>query len=1304
MSDGIAIIGAAGRFPGARNLEEFWRNLCNGVNCISLFSEDEALQAGVKPEIVRNPNYVKARGILSDMAWFDAEFFGFSPREADITDPQQRHFMECAWEALENAGYDPATFGGPIGMYAGSSLSNYLFLLTAMPDLVESMGNFQIEIGNDKDFLATRTSYKLNLSGPSVNVNTACSTSLVAVCLACQSLENHQCDLALAGGVSITIPQYSGYMYHQGGILSPDGHCRAYDAKAQGTVGGTGAGVVVLKRAEEAVEDGDEVIAVIKGYAINNDGGQKVGFTAPSVEGQAAVISEALANAGVSAETVTYVEGHGTGTQLGDPIEVAALTRAFRRETGKKQYCGLGSVKSNIGHLDAAAGVAGLIKAALAVKEGKIPGTLHYEEGNGAINFGESPFYVNGKLAEWKREGGVRRAGVSSFGIGGTNAHVVLEEGPGGWKSSGGREKQLLVLSGRNEGALEEGARRLREHLAGGGEWGVERLADAAYTLGVGRKGFAHRLAVVCGSAAEAMERLKEERGKQAERAGQVQRGRWTGGRRTVAVLLSGQGSQYVQMGRELYGKERVFREEIDWRSEWLKGEMGLDVREVMYAEGEEEERRARELLRQTWVTQPALYVLERALLKQWESWGVEIGAMLGHSLGEVVAASAAGVMSEEEGLKLVAARGRLMWETRRGGMLSALLGEEEARRYERKGVEIGAVNGREQVVFTGGEEELAEVEGELKSAGVAVKRLEVERAFHSERMEAVRERYLEVVKGIRLRKPEKRYMSNVTGRWAGDEVCEAEYWWEQMRRPVRFAAGVEEMVAGGERVWLEIGPGESLGRLVGQEMRRQGDKGTVVASLGGEARKGEDQEQMIRALGKLWVEGVGVDWKRYYGQQRRRRIPLPTYPFQRQRYWIQEPDQVATTHRNQDAAGPNAELKSPASHSPAGMNAMPQSPPLPMEAAITEIWKQLLGIDEIGVNDNFFELGGHSLMAVQMVGRLRDKLRVEVPLERFLEEPTIEGMVKRAQSPGSRAPERSVLVGLRTSGTNPPFFAVHPIGGGAFIFRNLAQHLGPDQPFYGLQALELAEIGEEGDPYLSLEDMAARYLHAVRSVQPVGPYFLGGHSWGGVLAFEMAQQLTRKGEEIRLLALFDTPSPAELSKLDALDDAGILVGLARDLGFQRGVELPLSVDDIRVLQKHEQLDRVIKALQKFGLLPADADARWLQRHLQGYRSRLRFVRNYRPEIYPGQLTFFRAADLDEVMTEDLDRLKLDYNSPVFAWDKLSSEPIQLYVVPGNHSEIMFEPHVQTLAERVSACIAKAIATPCVSGCTADLR
>ena len=1290
MHEGIAIIGAAGRFPGSKTIEEYWRNLCDGVECISFFSDEELLETGVRPEQLSNPNYVRARAVVQNIDQFDAEFFGFSPREAEITDPQQRLFLECAWEALESAGYNPDTHRAPIGVYAGASLSNYLFMLFSNPELVELVGNFQIEIGNDKDFLSTRTSYKLNLCGPSVNVNTACSTSLVAATLACQSLLTHQCDMALAGGVSLGIPQRIGYLYNKGGISSPDGHCRAFDAQAQGTVGGNGVGVVVLKRLEDAITDGDPVIAVIKGFAINNDGGAKVGFTAPSVEGQAAVICEAMANAGVGPETVTYVETHGTATTLGDPIEILALTRAFRFGTDKNQFCAIGSVKTNIGHLDSAAGAAGLIKAALVVKHGIIPPSLHYREPNPQIDFGNSPFYVNAQRQTWKPETGLRRAGVSSFGIGGTNAHVVLEEAPAPWTSSSSRKAQLLVLSARTKTALHQAASNLQEYLQKPGEQAI--LSDAAYTLAVGRKAFQQRMAVVCGSREEAIRCLDLE-----SPAGRSL-GECAGSDRPIVLLLSGQGSQYIHMGRHLYEQDRVFRAEIDRSSEYLKPLLGLDLRLVMYPEAGTEAR-ATDLLRQTWITQPAIYVLENALLKLWESWGVKGSAMLGHSLGELVAATAAGVLSGEDGLRMAVLRGRLMWETEPGAMLGVGLSEEAALKYQRGGISLAAVNGSQQVVFSGGEKEIAGLEKELEQEGIAVQRLEVERAFHSEKLEPIREEFMAVVKGFKLNKPAKPYISNVTGKWAGAEVTEPGYWWEQMRRPVLFAAGVQHLLPAEDWLWLEVGPGEVLSRLVRHALRRAGKNSAVVASLWGKGNSDKEQKGIVQSLGKLWVNGVKVDWAGYYCEEKRRRVPLPTYPFQRQSYWAAIPKEpqptevkvpaevsIKTTVRQQSE---------PSSlHSRPHLQASYVPPEKDMEIVLIGVWQELLGIKGIGVNDNFFDLGGHSLLLLQMVGRLREKLDIQVPLEGFIEEPTVAGLTRRIESGGNDGSKRSVIAPIRTSGTKPPLFGVHPVGGGAFLYRQLAHHLGPEQPFYGLQALGLADIGEHGDPYSSLEHMAAEYLADIRTVQPTGPYFLSGLSWGGVLAFEMAQQLTRKGEEVGLLALFDTPSPAELSKLDGLDDAEILVGLARDLGFQRGIELPLSVGEVRALTQEEQFVRVLHALQEFGLLPGEVTTGWLRRLLQGYRSRLGFVRNYVPDIYPGRITFFRAGDFDEEMMKGLDRLNMDYSSPSFAWDKLSTEPVEVFIIPGNHSEMVIEPNVQVLAEHLNACINRSITCP----------
>jgi len=1283
IPEAIAIIGMAGRFPAAKNVEEYWQNLCAGRECVSFFSEQELADSGISEETLANPAYVRAAGVLEGITLFDAEFFGFSPREAEITDPQQRLFLECAWEAIESAGYCPDSYKGPIGVFAGSSLSNHLFMLRSSPEIMDLVGGYQIEIGNDKDYLSTRTSYKLNLSGPSINVNTACSSSLVAVSMACHSLLHHQCDVALAGGVSINLPQKIGYMYRKGGIHSPDGHCRAFDEKAQGIVGGSGVGVVALKRLEDAFADGDEIIAVIRGSAVNNDGALKVGFTAPSVQGQTAVICEAIAAAGVEPETITYVEAHGTGTSLGDPIEVEALTRAYRYGTEKKNFCALGSVKTNIGHLDTAAGVAGLIKAALATKHGVIPPSLHFTRPNPQLNLESSPFYVNNRLQEW-RPGSVRRAAVSSFGIGGTNAHVVLEEPPKPWVSSAGRSTQMLVLSARNPVALQQAADNLRDHL----RKKPESLADVAYTLATGRKNFSQRLAFVCRDHSEAIRILD------SKAHNLMAHGSCDESSRPIAMLFSGQGSQFVNMGRDLYQKEAIYRREVDQSCEYLKPLLGLDLREVMFASGDRENSAA-DLLRQTWVTQPALYVLEMALSKLWQTWGIQPAVMMGHSLGELVAAVAAGVLSHNEALNLVAARGKLMWETEPGAMLSALLNEEDAQKYVTPAISIAAVNGRKQIVFSGGAKEVEELAAKLDQQGVAFKRLPVERAFHSAKMERIKDRFLDEVRKIKLQPPQARYISNVTGDFAGREVTDPEYWWKQMRAPVRFAAGVERLRSEGNWAWLEVGPGESLSRLVRNEFIESDGSITIAASLPGEKQAGRDQEKMLHALAVLWASGVEVDWTGYYHDERRRRLALPTYPFQRKQYWAKIPVRSSDSRIILQEVPPPETVREEGHFVPVDTAAehvhQPTTAASDIQTAVLDIWQKLLGVPYIAPNDNFFDLGGHSLLVIQMARHLGDKLKLEIPLEEFLEDPTVAGLVGRLKPTGDSAAQRSVLAPLRTTGSRPPFFGVHPVGGGAFIYRQLVNHLGPDQPFYGLQALGLAEIGDDGDPYTSLVHMAAEYLKAVRKVQPGGPYFLGGLSWGGVLAFEMAQQLHQAGEEVRLLALFDTPAPAELAKLCELDDAEILVGLARDLGFQQNIELPLSVDEVRALPGDQQFDRVLNELQSFGLLPGETTTVWLQRHLRGYRSRLGFVRDYSPAIYPGRITFFRAADMDAEMTRGVDRLQLDYHSPSFAWDKLSPESVEVYRVPGNHSEMINEPNVQVVAEYLSACIGRQV-------------
>jgi non-ribosomal peptide synthase protein (TIGR01720 family) len=876
LADAIAVIGMAGRFPGARNLDEFWENLKSGVESISFFSDSEIESTGLYTDLLKDPRLVKAAGVLDDVDLFDASFFGFSPREAEITDPQQRLFLECAWEAFENAGYDAERFEGLIGVYAGTSVNTYLMNLYSNPELVSAIGPLQIVMANDKDFLSTRVSYKLNLRGPSLTVQTACSTSLVAVHLAAQSLLDGQCDMALAGGVSVTVPQKTGYLYQEGGIHSRDGHCRAFDSNGTGFVKGNGVGVVILRRLEDALNDGDNISATIRGSAINNDGSVKVGYTAPSELGQAEVIASALAIAGVGPETISYVEAHGTATPIGDPIEIAALNRVLNSDS---QRCAIGSVKTNVGHLDAAAGVAGLIKAVLALQHESIPPSLNFEQPNPQIDFA-GRFFVNDKLTEWKSS--PRRAGVSSFGIGGTNAHVVLEEAPAVESEVSGRSSHLLVLSAKTETALETATRNLAKYLA---EHDEVNLADVAHTLQIGRKEFAHRRAVTCSNVADAIAALDSLDPRLVITAARESSDP------AVVFMFSGQGTQYVNMGLELYRIEQVFREQFDLCAEAYKPYLDLDLREVIYPL---EEQRA-DQLKQTYITQPALFTIEYALAKLWMSWGVQPKALIGHSIGEFVAACLAGVFTFADAVRLVVARGRLMQQMEPGSMLTVPLPEEEVRKLlAGRDLSVSAVNGPANCVVSGPTEMIDEFEWELSDRVVACRRLETSHAFHSAMMEPAVAPFIEEVRSVALKPPQIPLISNVTGQWISDEVTDPSYWGRHLRETVRFSEGASELLRDAH-AFLEIGPGQTLSTLI----RRQTGYSTqtvVATSLRHAQESGSDLARCQKSLGQLWAAGVSVKWKALYAGEKRRRVALPAYPFERERYWIEADLSAKTT------------------------------------------------------------------------------------------------------------------------------------------------------------------------------------------------------------------------------------------------------------------------------------------------------------------------------------------------------------------------------------------------------------------------
>jgi len=873
----IAIVGMAGRFPGARNVEEFWLNLRNGVESITFHTDDELTAAGVHQALLNQPDYVKASALLEDSDMFDASFFGYSPREAEVLDPQHRVFLECAWEALENAGYDSEKSNASISVYAGASRSSYIINIYSNPDIVDSVGSFQVGISNDKDYVATRVSYKLNLIGPSVTVQTGCSTSLVAISLACQGLLNHQCDIALAGGVAISNVTRTGYVYQEGGITSPDGHCRAFDAKAEGTVSGNGAGIVVLKRVSDAIAAGDHIHAVIKGSAINNDGAAKIGYTAPSVEGQAAVIAEALAMSDTNPETISYIEAHGTGTKLGDPIEIAALTKAFRASTSKKSFCAIGSAKSNVGHLDTAAGVTGLIKTVLALQHQQLPPSLHFERPNPNIDFANSPFYVNATLAEWNRNGTPRRAGVSSFGIGGTNAHVVVEEAPLPEPSTPGRSQHVLIISAKTDTALEAATANLCEHLK---QHPDLNIADLAYTLQVGRRDFQHRRMLVGRDITEMVAALEQLDSKQ------VVSSQCESGEPPVIFMFPGQGTQSIGMARELYDTEPIFRKHLTACARLLEPILGGDLISLLYP-AKDDANEAAQQLGQTAFAQPALFAVEYSLAQLWMAWGVRPTAMIGHSLGEYVAACLAGVFGLEEALRLVTMRGRLMQQADKGTMLAVALPEAQAQQLCNDELSLAAINGPSMCVVSGTEAAVAEAEHQLGARGVSCRRLHTSHAFHSQMMDPILNTFATEVGKLNLQSPRIPYLSNLSGTWITDaEATDANYWARHLRQPVRFADGIQELFNAPKSILLECGPGQTLAQLAKHQPK---SKAHVILSSLPHLQEGTSPVvHLFNTLGRVWLAGSRIDWDAFYAGQRRRRIPLPTYPFEHKRYWVE--------------------------------------------------------------------------------------------------------------------------------------------------------------------------------------------------------------------------------------------------------------------------------------------------------------------------------------------------------------------------------------------------------------------------------
>jgi phthiocerol/phenolphthiocerol synthesis type-I polyketide synthase E len=877
----VAIIGMRGRFPGADNLDRFWDNLARGIESITMLSDEDVHASGVPDDIARLPGYVKAAPILERVNEFDAEFFGFSARDASLTDPQHRLFLETSFEALEDAGYDPFSYPGAIGIFGGCEQSTYQFQLFLNRETLGYLDGMQLMVTNDKDHLCMQVSYRLNLRGPSVVVQSTCSTSLVAVSLACEALKAGRCDMALAGGATVRVPQRGGYFYTPGSILSPDGHCRPFDAEAQGTIVGSGVGIVVLKPLAAALADGDNVRAVILGTGLNNDGSDKAGYTAPGFRGQASAVRAALAAAGVSPGSIGYVEAHGTGTILGDPIELSALTEVFREHTERRGFCAVGSVKSNFGHLSCAAGVAGLIKTALVLERGAIPPTVHYRQPNPAIDFSASPFYVTTHLHPWERNGFPRRAGVSSFGVGGTNAHIVVEEAPGREAPKVSRPRQLLTLSARSAESLDRVCEQLADHLE---EYPNLDLADAAFTLHVGRHAFRHRRALVVRSddRAGVIAGLRDPASAIVAVAGAA---------RPVIFLFPGQGSQYPGMAANLDTTEPVVRRAIDRCAKILKRHADVDLRRLLFPVRRRHADAADTLLDAKWA-QPALFTVEYAVGELLRSWGIQPTAMIGHSVGEFAAAAFAGVMSLEDALMLIARRGELIASMPRGSMLTVMADADSVARFIDNRVSLAAVNAPGYSVLSGPHEAIDVVERALAREKIATRRLHTSHAFHSAMMDPVLNEFEDSVASVRLHEPKIPFASTLTGHWADAAVTKPQYWSNQLRSEVRFADALRTVEGPNSRVaanpiFLEVGPGRALTTFAGLSAKRSGSQHSCFASLPGAEDGRADTETMFAALGALWANGVAIDWASFHKTERRRRVSLPTYPFQRRSYWI---------------------------------------------------------------------------------------------------------------------------------------------------------------------------------------------------------------------------------------------------------------------------------------------------------------------------------------------------------------------------------------------------------------------------------
>ncbi len=1223
-NDKIAVIGMAGRFPGAQNIETFWANLLDGKESITYFSDEELAKHNPDFEEKKNdPNYIKARGIIDDIDKFDADFFGYKPMEARIMDPQHRIWLETAWNALENAGCDPDRYKGSIGVFVGCLYNTYLLnnVIREQESLekylhIYDIDSFQIMINNDSSFLPTKTAYKFNLKGPAINVQSACSTSLVAIAQACQSLFSFESDTCIAGGISLYVPQESGYSYQKGAITSPDGHCRPFDIDSNGTVASNGVGAVVLKRLDDALADKDHIYAVVKGWAINNDGNKKVSYMAPSVDGQADVIMMAQEIADVHPEEISYIETHGTATPLGDPIEIAALTKAFRSKTDKTQFCAIGSVKSNIGHLDTTAGVTGFIKTCLAANHRLIPPSINFKNPNPNIEFSRTPFYVIDKTKIWDSENPLIM-GVSSFGIGGTNAHVIIQEPDVYSKSNHIPDRpQLIVLSAKSEAALG----RRKDDLVNFFKTNPDlSLPDVAYTLQVGRSRMSYRSFGVI----ESKEDLLKNRINECFIDSVYKNESWL-----LAFMFPGQGAQYLKMGHDLYKKEPLCTKIYDQCFKIFERETNISLKNILFNSSQDEE--ANIILSRTEYTQPALFITEYVVAKYLESFGIKPNALIGHSIGEYAAACLAGIFELEDALKIVIKRGQLMQKMPNGYMMVAKCGEEKLKAIMNNTFEIAASNAPGYCTISFKTENKEAVNQILTENQIEFINLNTSHAFHSAAFDPILDEFSNFVDQFNLKSPQIPVISCLTGDFADAEfVKTGKYWASQLRNTVLFDKGVNTIIQTSNYVFLEVGPNTHLTSLAKRSTENK-SKCPIISTLG-KPENTNEQVKMMQTIGLLWAKGIDPNFTSLHHPHEPKKVVLPSYPFERKSYWIEKTNfkgfNHSTTNSQTTDSFEDDQLKT--------KNGDLQSEEQPDTMAILKkMLCNLSGIDPIEVKPtiSFSFLGLESLFLAQFAQAIEKRFKVSIKFRQLMQEyPNLELLTshidkntqqkntKEITNPPSLKTGGNMVV-LKPEGRNIPFIMVF----GDICNTYLPKMINQDHPYWGF--MHSGSDGETID-FDSIEKMAASYVDELIAIKPNGPYLIGGYSFGGIVAFEMAIQLQNKGLDVPLLIMVDSLNPLKKRLRFSFEGANyILKTLIKKVVYShaKGKRQSMSID-----YRNAYIMGVYASLWK----------------------------KYKPTKFCGNLTLFKSSE---------NRSKFKF----LGWDEHCST-VDLIELKGNHMDII---------------------------------